>query len=429
MRKFPLALLLLAAPFALAELTAEQVFWWWDDGLIEANEASDLLELIENDDEDAACEMAEALGLEHCEKEEFAGKGYVRYRESRNSADSVILRKLDAELHYNAYSFKVTVPGEWQLGYSRGRFEALLGTIDYRDIGILMPLEDYDGMWSAIRDDEFSLGGLIMTDTTFGAMFGAGPLSFWGFAGPELRAVSASGEVEYANLSVFYANEMESPLFRAQVKYATKTAPKFAWNGVLWAHADTTLPEMLNVTSSVKKSLVWSSQTQKFTLKGYAASFTEKLQVPINADTGSVSTSLAGTFKKTASTFRGLLGFACRDASTSCGKPQIRVEPQIVLGKASLYSKFRLQGDSFSELDHFPRVVAGAKISSTEKTFARAEFTYPEGGRSSSSPWRISEEGGLKAKNIQLSLRFVLASYPGENFKPDRVGVTAKYIF
>lgn len=428
MQKFFLALAVLASS-AFAELTAEQVFWWWDDGLIEASDASDLLELIEDDDEDAACEMAEALGLEHCEKDEFAGKGYVRYRESRDSADSVILRKADAKLLYGAYSFKITIPGEWQIGYSRGRFEALFGNIAYKDIGILIPLEDYEGMWSAVRDDDFSVGGLLMSDTTFGAMFGAGPLAFWGFAGPGLKAFSASGQVDFANIAVFYADEMESPLFRAQVKYTTKTLPKFSWNGVVWAHSDTTMPEILNVTSSVKKSMIWSSQTQKLSLKGYSASFTEKLQVPINSDTGSVSTSLAGTFKKTAGTFRGLLGFACRDASSDCSKPQIRVEPQLVIGKATFYSKFRLQGDSFSELDHFPRVVAGAKISSTEKTFARAEFTYPEGGRTSSSPWRISEEGGLKAKNIQLSLRFVLASYPGEDFKPDRVGVTAKYIF
>ena len=53
-------------------LTEAQVFEWWDDGIIDADEAREILDLLEEGNEQEACMLAEVYALESCASEDIA---------------------------------------------------------------------------------------------------------------------------------------------------------------------------------------------------------------------------------------------------------------------------------------------------------------------------------------------------------------------
>ena len=52
---------------AWAEITESQVFEWWDDGIITAEEADEMLQLLEDGNGLEACVLAEVYAQEECE--------------------------------------------------------------------------------------------------------------------------------------------------------------------------------------------------------------------------------------------------------------------------------------------------------------------------------------------------------------------------
>lgn len=55
--------------FALA-LDEAAVFKWWDDGLISAEEATEMLNLLEEGNQEEACLLAETYSLEDCQPQQ-----------------------------------------------------------------------------------------------------------------------------------------------------------------------------------------------------------------------------------------------------------------------------------------------------------------------------------------------------------------------
>lgn len=441
------ALLLFLASKLFAEISVEQVYWWWDDGLIEYAEVNDLVLLLESGDEEGACLYAEALGLEKCElskprkkiqRQEKNWDGSLRYVESRDSTDELILRKLDARLRYDAYGFRGAFTGKkisnaaWQLSYRRDGYEALLGEIRYGEMGLGFPLEIQEGTWLAYKGSRISAGGALFTDTTVAGLLGVNfagiSVNAWTFA---KSSIALEGVNENFSAGAWYAQEMRLPLYRASVKYASGDFPKILWNGLFYAHEESVLPYPLKLPAAVRKSRYWASQTEKFTFNEYSIAFVERLQIPL--DTGKTLPYVSATVQKSKGIFRMLAGVACRDAGEGCGRPQFRAEPGIAYGGALFYSKLRLQGEFFNDLEHSPRVAVGVKYTQKQdfedfqkgSTFFRSEFVVPERGATEKSPYKFNEEAGINLKNVSASLRLVFIKRPEEKFKAERAGITA----
>ncbi|GEM_PF-1003691 len=455
-------LFLLLASKLFAEISVEQVYWWWDDGLIEYGEADDLLLLIESGDEEGACIYADALGLEKCElarprKKQVSSKkktpkiekknwgGSVRYQESRDSSDALLLRKLETKLHYEAFAFRGIFSGEtlenatWQLAYRRDGYEALLGEIRYGEIGINFPLEVREGTWLAYDGELLKLGGALFTDSAVaanvGVHIGGMTLDAWTFDDSKNRAVAIESSNENFAAGVWYARGMESPLYRASVDFKSEGKFKILWNGLFYALEDSILPYPLKLPASVRKSRFWASQTQKFLYSDYGVALVERLQIPL--DTGRALPYVSATIQKSKGLFRMLAGVACRDAGEGCGRPQFRAEPGFAYGGALFYSKLRLQGESFNDLEHSPRVAVGVKYTLKQdfgdfqkgSTFFRSEFVVPERGATERSPYKFNEDAGISLKNISASIRLVFIKRPEESFKAERAGITAEMKF
>lgn len=443
---------------ARAEISVEQVYWWWDDGLIEYNEATDLLELLEHDDEEGACIYAEALGLERCSlkrgensaRKRVAAKkvpknwdGSLRYRESRDADDAILLRHLDAKFRYDAFAFRGSFAGEdlakksWQIAYRRDGYEAILGELRYTDLQMQFPMEVREGTWIAYRSSVSHFGGALFTDSAVAAMAGLDfaevSLSAWAFDDARNRAFVFEAAGSNFELGAWYALGMESPLYRAALDYKNRGTMDFDWNMLLYAHSDSALAFPLKLPASVRKSRYHLSQTQKFSFAGhYSVTLVERLQVPL--DTGKTVPNVSVAFRKSGGMFRTLVGVACRDAASArgnvqCGRPQLRAEAAFALQRALLYSKFRLQSESAASLKHSPRVALGARYTAKEKTFLRTEFVLPEGGASERNPYKLSEEAGINTANAGISLRFIQKKNPREGFTPERAGLTLQVKF
>ena len=71
-----LFLLAVAAPLTFAmensSLNEAQVFEWWDDGIIDGDEAHEILDLLEEGNTQEACILAEVYALESCASEDIA---------------------------------------------------------------------------------------------------------------------------------------------------------------------------------------------------------------------------------------------------------------------------------------------------------------------------------------------------------------------
>ena len=69
-----LFLLTVAVSFTFAtevtNLDESQVFEWWDDGIIDSDEAREILDLLEEGNEQEACLLAEVYALESCASQE-----------------------------------------------------------------------------------------------------------------------------------------------------------------------------------------------------------------------------------------------------------------------------------------------------------------------------------------------------------------------
>lgn len=453
-----LVLFLLLTSKLFAEISVEQVYWWWDDGLIEYSEADDLLLLIESGDEEGACIYADALGLEKCElvkprKKSIAKKvkilkpqkrdwgGSVRYRESRDSSDALLLRKLETKWYYDAFAFRGVFSGEnlknaaWQLSYRRDEYGALLGEIRYGEMGINFPLEVREGTWLAYDGELLKLGGALFTDSAVaanvGVHIGGMTLDAWTFDDSKNRAVAFESSNENFAVGAWYARGMKSPLYRASVDFKSEGEFKILWNGLFYAHEDSVLLYPLKLPAAVRKSRYWASQTQKFLYGDYGVTLVERLQIPL--DTGRALPYVSATVQKSKGVFRMLAGVACRDAGEGCERPQFRAEPGIAYGGALFYSKLRLQGESFNDLEHSPRVAVGVKYTLKQdfenfekgSTFFRSEFVVPERGATEKSPYKFNEEAGINLKNISVSLRLVFIKRPEESFKAERAGISA----
>ena len=156
-------------------ISVEDVFSWWDDGLIENTDVSDFLELLENGRDDEAVEFAETLGLfekenKKTKKQAKPFQGSLLGHVSLDSNGNLISHKEEIRLKYSVWSFRGDNEGDWLLRYSRGRYEALGGILTGQNLGILLPFENIGGSFLAFRGEIFSLGGLLGVQEKFALM-------------------------------------------------------------------------------------------------------------------------------------------------------------------------------------------------------------------------------------------------------------------
>ena len=181
-----------AAETALSEA---QVFEWWDNGIIDAEEAREILDLLEEGNTPEACILAEVYALESCTVAETSNKaknkrssliphGYIEWRGRTDSLG--YLESKRTELRVNFYRYSLRLGTQSLLTYKNAGSEAHFGQISTKELHSTIPLDTLWGTALRYPLGMFRIGGLFDTAKTSRVNLGIAPsqsmelqLAYW----------------------------------------------------------------------------------------------------------------------------------------------------------------------------------------------------------------------------------------------------------
>jgi hypothetical protein len=194
--KYFLLLIVVGAVLAAAEteLNEAQVFEWWDDGIIDSDEAREILDLLEEGNTQEACMLAEVYALESCASRDpvpaktkknketkvrqkkpkqesrpsLTPHGFVEWRGRTDSLGH--FESQHTEIRIQFYRFTLRLGTQSLLTYKNAGSEAHLGQISTKELHSAIPLDTlwgtalYYPLYSPLGT--FRLGGLLDTAKT-----------------------------------------------------------------------------------------------------------------------------------------------------------------------------------------------------------------------------------------------------------------------
>lgn len=288
-------------------LDEARVFEWWDNGMIDGDEAKEILERLEEGNMQEACILAEVYALENCALSEavpesdqnaapkknvhpgLAPHGYAEWRGRTDSTGH--LESQRAELHLNFYRYTLRLGTQSLLTYKNAGSEAHFGQISTKEIRSAIPLDTLWGTALLYPIGKFRIGALLDTATTTRANIGFAPdkkteleLAFWqhrhtgnsengdnsgngdttsGIRTTEKYSVSAQFKGNWGNLAAWWIPENKGnfPLFKLQLHHRENTEyATVGWNADAYLHGES-LPRESHLSTTIEKSRFWGSQT------------------------------------------------------------------------------------------------------------------------------------------------------------------------
>ena len=190
---------------ASQSLDEAKVFEWWDSGVIDGDEAREILDLIEEGNLQEACMLAEVYALEGCVTEssrekphrKMSGKkaqgkdaahisaahvgaensqpsviphGYIEWRGRTDSLGHLESERTELRLHFYRYSLRLGTQS--LLTYKNAGSEAHLGQISTKELHSNIPLDTLWGTAAFYPIWKFRLGALLDTAKTTRASLG-----------------------------------------------------------------------------------------------------------------------------------------------------------------------------------------------------------------------------------------------------------------
>lgn len=302
---------------ASQSLDEAKVFEWWDSGIIDGDEAREILDLIEEGNLQEACMLAEVYALEGCVTEssrekphrKMSGKkaqgkdaahisaahvgaensqkqdtrpsviphGYIEWRGRTDSLGHLESERTELRLHFYRYSLRLGTQS--LLTYRNAGSEAHLGQISTKELHSNIPLDTLWGTAAFYPIWKFRLGALLDTAKTtrasLGFVYDKGTeleLAYWRHQHTgtgdfsetlhtERHSVSAMAKGNWGNFATWWIPGRDIPLFKIQLHYREKTdLATVAWKADAYLHGDT-LPKEAHLSSTIASSRFWGSQT------------------------------------------------------------------------------------------------------------------------------------------------------------------------
>ena len=461
-------------------LTEAQVFEWWDDGIIDGDEAREILDLLEEGNEQEACMLAEVYALESCasgdtapaktKKKEAKRKdaktrpkkskpesrpslvphGYIEWRGRADSLGHLESERTDLRLIFYRYSLRLGTQS--LLTYRNEGSEAHFGQISTKELHSAIPLDTLWGtalfypLYSPIGT--FRLGGLLDTAKTIRPSFAFTPfrgqgkdfeieLAYWNHLhyadSIEHRSFTAEAKGNWGNFSVWWVpeNAGDLPLMKLQLKHREKMEyATIAWKTDAYVHGDS-LPEESRLSATIAKSKLWGSQT-------IGAIFSDAWKSKISADARTMipleSDTSKTRFKASAESgpeiLRAATSVTCLAAEEHCRQNdlalKIRSSWNVDREQLVFSGKIRARhtrGEGFST----PLYEAGIAYAQDAANSASIAITVPQGMPSREIRLRSSAEVGNDF--LQLSLAVTFRRNAEEEFHPLHAAMRAKISF
>lgn len=306
----------LAVPHANAKITPmddalseAKVFEWWDDGLIDGNEASEMLDLLEQGNLEEACLMAEVLVQESCPAKEKSESRPAKQKKGKsNGNEDKLLKTLHGHVllktrtdslghvknFYKAlslqfYHFTLKLGNQNILSYNHQGAAAHLGQISARELGNLIPMDTLWGTTASYDIHGFQVAGFLDTALNWygklGYAFGSVAkqrtdidFTYWHTA--ENSSVELQTSFPFGEVAAWWQMGQRLPLVKIQLqgnetlddsessfgKTRKAKAANFFWKTTAYIHGDS-VPTLSNISRSILKNRFWGAQTIGFNLK------------------------------------------------------------------------------------------------------------------------------------------------------------------
>lgn len=299
--KKPLGVCLLAfAMLGAAEregVSVEDAFWAYDDGMVSYEELEDLLRAIDEGPAEA-CLLWETYGGDFCRKS-FGEKlrnlnvrGNFGYSVSIDSVGGIRRERLRLSLGLHRFDGEVRLASENRVNPRMERFRivyrdrksfSVLGNIVASDIGSAISLEKTSGTLAVFGVKSFSLGSMLLTDSSFGGFvsFGERTFRFAGFgafAPDGFRDAFLKFRNETSDVQFSYSRGWKTPLLYV----SARSVQSRRWSARFqsYFHGNRQFSGIFHVPKSVEKNRAAGNASVKYRVSDWTLGLGGKYLVP-----------------------------------------------------------------------------------------------------------------------------------------------------
>ena len=434
-----------------AGLSEAQIFEWWDDGTIEAEEANEMLSLLDEGNAQEACALAEIYASEPCEMKAMNKKrtpkaqkkygGHLAAKMRFDSAGHVDTHR--EEFLFNLHRLTLRLGTQELLSYKNKHGEAHFGQISTRELKSAIPTDTLWGTALAYSfgtpsRGTFDLGGLIDTSGTSqvhaaytrSKTFAAGA-SLWKTA--DTYSVMAQAGFPFGQVAYWHQIGESSPLVKFQLH--GRDSSSVSWRTTGYIHGDS-VPPSTRLSASILKNRFWTSQNLTFRareLLDTRVSASVRILSPLHSD--SISGRLSLDIESGSPTIRGSAKITCREASEDCRQTIY----QGILQSAFDFSTFRATFTGSARTQHDraeatwkrPRLEIGAAVSENlpgkRENLFRFSLVAPDSHPLDNT--QIRSETRLSGDFLEFSLVATFKKTGEGKVRPTHAQISTKILF
>jgi hypothetical protein len=375
---FAAALFALAGVVLAAPLGESKVFDWWDNGIITAEEATEILDLLEEGNQEEACLLAQTYAQEPCDETASSkaragstlgkissGKksakaptrpsltphGYIDWKGRIDSTGHLESHRTELQVQFYRYSLRLG--SQELLAYKNQGSEAYFGDISTRELHSQIPLDTLWGTALLYPLGPFHVAGLLDTAKTTQVRLGYGRRGiasveafYWhGFGNIQQTSDSLQARIHslgmqtkfpFGQMAAWWQHGQEFPLIKVQLhgnekkerndENAEKSvgnsgqggAVTYSWRTTAYIHREE-FPRYARLSKTIQKSRFWGSQNLSVRapdLLDTRVSADGTLIEPLDADTMAVRLKLGA--ESGPEFLRFFASATCRDAGSNC---------------------------------------------------------------------------------------------------------------
>lgn len=456
------------ADFAEEALSEAQVFEWWDNGIIDGEEAQEILDRLAEGNMEEACILAEVYALEKCPENEIEKKvrkkrnkkereqsrlanivphGFVEWRGRTDSLGHLESYRTELQVHFYRYTLKLG--SQSLLTYKGDGAEAYFGEISTKELHSLIPLDTLWGAAGIYPIGIFGLGALLDSATSSRVNLEIAPnpefemeFAYWHHRHhndfSERHSAFAQARGNWGGVAAWWIpeNGADIPLFKIQLRHREKMEfGNISWKADGYLHGDS-LPQESHLTATIAKSRFWGSQTAGVSFQDVwksKLSVNARTIIPLDSDTS--KTRFKSTIETGPAALRGGASATCLQAETHCRQNDFSLK---------VSSTWNLENDGFdNEQISFtgkirarhtrekgfgaPLYEASAAYATDAHNKASVALTIPKGIPARELNLRSTTEIGTEF--LQLSLAVTFRRTAETALHPRRAAIKARITF
>ena len=435
------ALFALGGVVFAAPLNEAKVFDWWDNGIITADEAIEILDLLEEGNQEEACLLAQTYAQEPCD-ETASGKtragstlgkissgkksakapnrpsltphGYIDWKGRIDSTGH--LENHRTELQVQFYRYTLRLGSQELLAYKNQGSEAYFGDISTRELHSQIPLDTLWGTALLYPFGNFHVAGLLDTakTTQFRLRYGkrgiaSAEVFYWhGFSDSGANRIIDTSETNgasdiqqvtdslqahihslgmqtkfpFGQVAAWWQHGQEFPLIKVQLYGSEKSAASpttYGWRTTAYIHREE-FPRYARLSKTIQKSRFWGSQSLSVRapdLLDTRVSADGTLIEPLDADTMAVRLKLGA--ESGPEFLRFSASATCRDAGSNCRQTDWKGDLSLTPGEFwVLGASARVRHDRPEGFSP-PHLELSSKFMDFGQSYTKFTFILPKG--------------------------------------------------